>query len=229
MEIYYAAVTRNSTILAQYATAEGNFDVLVTQILYKTVLRDRRIQIEKNENRYFILHNSNGLNVIMCCSEYAPPTNAFNILEQISSIFLSKFSGVWLSASSNQLQNDFYDDLKRIIDIDESQKKINKIKNNLEETQEIMMDALEQSIIRSGSLSEMEERAQSLDAGAKEFSRTARNIKIKMFCEKFKYIFIAIFLLCIATIIISVYLYKSSSKNELQDSFSTTRTNRTRY
>ena len=206
MDILYVCVSRNNIILAQLATGDGDYDVSVNRILSKTHLKDHRIRLDTDNSHFFILHQSNGINVILCSSQSPDSSEAFNILEQIYSTFISKFTNRWISAKSYELQNEFSNDLKNYVDQYSQKSKLQSIKENIEEAQNSMMNSLEESIVRGQHIADLEKRTESLDEHANMFNRSAYKLKVKLMFEKYIWYIIGIVILVILIILFILYM-----------------------
>ena len=200
MDIEYLAVTRDTTILAQCAAEDGDFDVLVNEILQMPDLTNPKIQIDKQGHRFYILHNEKGLNVITSCSPETESGDAFGVLEHVYRSFLVSFSSEWLTASAFSLQREFEPQLRQTIESHSSH-----FSNSLslkEDSSSIVMTALENSILNGDSITTQ------LDPSPSKTSTQSRrsNIKLKMFIIKYKWIFLAIAILFIILIILVILL-----------------------
>lgn len=189
------AITRNNVILAQCTFNADDYDVIVSEILSKVDLQNTRIQFDRNEHRFFILHNQNGLNSIVSTDTTFDSSLAFVILEDIARAFMASYSASLPTAEAFSLQQDFEAQMKQIALTRCQQAKVEKIQNNVEETKEVMMDALEKAILRGNNLDDMGQKTDSISEKAAVFRRTSNTLKIRLFIRKYIYVFIGIFVL----------------------------------
>lgn len=208
----YAAVTRGETILCQCATASGNFDVTVMDIIKKLNPGDSRFQCERQNLRYFLLHDDNGLNFIIVGQIDAQAGGAFDILQDIKRRFTVQFGRQWPTAPAFGMQQEFSPQLESILK-SQTDQKIEQIKSNLAESQSLMTDNLQRAIARGNTLNEMEEQASSVKSSAQEFGRQASALKRSMCWDKWKWrIFIGILAVVILYFIIACFCGFNFSK-----------------
>ena len=200
MDIEYLAVTRGSTILAQCAAGDGDFDVLTNEILTTSDLKNPRIQVDKGGHRFFILHDEKGLNVITSCSPETESGDAFGVLEHVYRSFLVSFSNEWSTATAFSLQREFEPQLRQTIDSHTSS--FSNSLNPNEDSSAAVLSALESSIITGDSISTRYEQ----DKAQSQYSARRSNLKLKMFVKKYKWIFAVLILLFVILIILIILL-----------------------
>lgn len=187
MEINYLAVTHNSTILAQYAVDNGDFDVLVNEIISGTEIKNPRIQVDKGGYHFFIFHNDKGLNVVASCSRETEPGDAFGVLESIFRSFIASYANEWTTANAFKYQSSFEPNLRREIEIHSNKKSepapITKVDFNLNEDDV-------QSQYDPEEISNVQTRRS--------------NKKLELFIRRYKWVFLAIIILLIILIILVV-------------------------
>ena len=216
MEFLYSCISRNNVILAQYAFSSGDFDIIVSQILSKAHFKDHRIRMDKEDYHFFILHNDNGINVIICSTTSANSDITFRTLEQIYSAFLSKFSDKYVDAKQYQFDSEFNKDIQQIIANNMQTEKIKSIQQNLEIAKDSMMDSLEQTLIRDEKLNDLSNKASILDDSAQHFRREANSLRIKMLFERYKWLIFGIIIGIIIVIIFSILIFRVFNNKEGQ-------------
>lgn len=190
MEIDYAAVTRDEIILVQYSVSAGNYDVILTDVLNAVKIADERVQFDRAENRFFILHLQDQINFVAVTKRNCKADMIFKVLTDISRTFLSRFSGRCKTATAFELQSDFSDTMDELIRVHQTRNKVDTIQRNLNETSEIMLEDLEMALERGTDLDVMHERAKQLQDEVSEFRREARKLEISICVEKWKWLLI---------------------------------------
>ena len=201
MSYDFAAVTREKTILALYASSGGNADVVTLEILAGIDPNETRATRERSQSRFFIIHDKGGLNFIVGASTDAKPDEAFTFLQNLQRKFLLQNARTWKTAQLYGLQQEFGPQIKQMIE-SHANTKITQIKENLEETQEIMTHSFEQALLRESNLSEIEAKANNLSNVAMSYELSARSVKRKLCWEKYRYYIIECLIIIIVLFLI---------------------------
>ena len=213
MEFEYSAVTRNSVILAQHANTTGNFDVCVNEIINRINPNDSRFTCEKMNHRYFISHESKGLNFIVAGPLALQSQTAYNFLDQVHRNFIMKYGRLWENAPSFGMQSEFGPKLQSIMS--EKNNKLSQVKENLEQTTEIMNENLQKAMLRSTQIEKLDSSAQSIAELSSEYERQSRELRLKLCFEKYKFvILIGILIIIVILIIIIVTSVHRGNKNK---------------
>lgn len=191
--ISYVAVAHDSNILAQCALGDGDFDVTIHEILSKVKISEQKIQFDVSEHRFFLLHDENGLNIVVACSPQSSQDEAFIFLEKIKQNFLTNFPA-WQSAAAYSLQSNFETQLRSLAD---SATKICE-NNEEEEIEKIEMDALEKSILTATS----EDYAQINKDRTKRFDYMASLTKMKVAVKEYWPFFLGVIIIVLVIFII---------------------------
>ena len=222
MAFDFAAVAREKTILALYATSGGNADVVTLEILSGIEPGETRATRERGQSRYFVIHDKAGLNVIVGGSTSVNPDEAFSFLQTLQRKFLLQYPRTWKNTPIYGMQQEFGMQIKQMLE-NKANSKINKIKENLEETQETMTRAMEQVLLRDSSIHEMETKTNNLTEAAIIYERSANSLKRKMCWEKYKYYIVGIIIVLVVLFLIVViscggfsfeYCKSSNNNNE---------------
>ncbi|KAH0787300.1 Synaptobrevin family protein [Histomonas meleagridis] len=212
MQFEYAAVTRNSQILAQHANTAGNFDVYLSDIINRINPNDSRFTCEKMNHRYFISHESSGLNFIVAGPLTLQSQAAYNFLDQVQRNFIMKYGRTWESAPSYGMQSEFGPKLQSIMC--DKNDKLSQIKDNLTQATETMSDNLQKAILRSNQIDSLDASAQSIAESSREFDRQSTQLKRRLCFEKYKYIILGIIIGVVILIIIIIISVKSGKKSK---------------
>lgn len=185
MEIEYAAITYNRVILVQYAHNSGDFDLIINEILSKLSIEAPRSMFDQENHRFFLLHNSDGVNAIIASSINSDSSIAFGLLEEVLRVFRNSYPVLKSTYEPFSLQSDFEKQLKRLV-TDRFSSKTKKIIENLEETQGIMMTALENEIMRGDLLNEVNYKAIGITDTASSFRREAQAVQLQVLFHKYR-------------------------------------------
>lgn len=206
----YSAVARNTTILAQFANSNGNFDVLVTEILQKINIPENQFVCERNGHKIFIQRyndisdsddsgNSN-LYFILVCTLNCQPNDSYSILDKIQRSFLLRYSRSWQNCASYGLNKEFSGELSSILNT--QQMKLQQIKENLNTTQEIMSDNMQKALLRNTALEDLNQSASEITQSSREYSRTSTRVNRRQFYNRLFIVLIIIFVLFAISLII---------------------------
>jgi vesicle-associated membrane protein 7 len=203
MAFDFAAVAREKTILALYATSGGNADVVTLEILGGIEPGETRATREKGQSRYFVIHDNGGLNFIVGGSAKIPPDEAFSFLQGLQRKFLLQYPRTWKNSPIYGMQQEFGMQIKQMLE-NKTNEKIKKIKENLEETQETMTHAMEMALLRDSSLHEMELKTNSISETAGAYERKAISLKRRICWEKYRYYIIGVLIILVVLFLIVV-------------------------
>lgn len=206
----YAAVARDTTILAQFANVSGNFDVLVTEILQKINIRENQFVCERNGHKIFIQKytdldnsdNSNGFNLyfILVCTINSQTNDAYSVLDKIQRSFLLRYSRSWQNCASYGLNKEFSGELNNILSA--QQMKIQQIKDNLSTTQEQMTNNLQKALLRNTALEDLNQSASEISQSSREFARSSTRVNRRQFYNRLFIALLIIFILFAISLII---------------------------
>lgn len=189
MTLEYAAVARENIILAQYASASGNFDIEFSDIFKKMNKNEGQFACEKKNKKFFILHDASGLNFIVVGAIELDQPKAFEFLKKLQRNFLIQHTRSWQNAEPFSLQNEFSPKIKSLL-IETSSQKFEQIQRNLSETQDTMSKNIQNLMLRGNELELLDSTANELSNSSVEFVRTSASIKRQMFCQKYSLWFI---------------------------------------
>ncbi|KAK8852757.1 hypothetical protein M9Y10_017747 [Tritrichomonas musculus] len=212
--IYYGAIARKDTILAQYADVSGNFDVLSASILKKLHTKDVRFACEKEGHKFYIYHDEdNGINFIVVGSLSLQSDQAYECIDKIKRDFYQRLhKNDWENAKPYGLQNQFSSQIKTNILSFSRESKLSEIQNNLRETQKTMTDSMKSLVLRGRELEDLDEGAVSLEASSKNFERQALKIKREMWWQKYRwYVLAAIVIAAIILLIILICIMRKKN------------------
>lgn len=219
----YAAVVRNTTILAQYANTSGNFDILINDILQKLNPHDNRFTTEKDGHKFYAQRYSDSgtyfkdspdeptqeLYFVIVTFIDFPANQAYTLLDAIQKSFLLRHSRAWQKAPPYGLNNEFSGEIRRCID-----DKISKIQSNLENTVDLMKKTLQLTLSENASLEDLLVQAESISNNSQDYSRAANQIRRKMACEKYRYAIIIAIIAIVMILIIVIAVTCSDDKSK---------------
>ena len=191
-ELSYAAISRDGSILAQKAYTNGDFDIIVHELLSKVQITDTKVQFNQGSHRFFILHNNNGINTIIACNSECSQENGFSLLDQINLFVVNNFRQEWLTAENFSLQTDFDSYVSGLhtsifgnadeLNIDDSNVMVDNIQ----------MDALEKTILNNSHNDDIKDK----------YLRATKSLKLKLLFRQNWYLFVAIIVLLLIIILI---------------------------
>jgi len=112
----YGAIARQDVIIAQYAAAGGNFDVVVADILKQVSEKNAQLAYRDGSHTYFLLHDDTNLNIIIAGSPSAQTQDANELLSKIQRTFLTNPSvRTWREVPPYGLQNEFSDHIRDLM------------------------------------------------------------------------------------------------------------------
>eukprot|EP01080_Neovahlkampfia_damariscottae_P007182 gene7182-11494_t len=188
-KIVYAAVFQNKKIICDYTENSGNFRSITKQIIENLPKETEKVSYIYDESYTFHISIEKSTGFI-CLSESKFENNlAFAFLNSIRDIFAKN--------------PDEFDDsiLASKISHYSKNEKIFQIKNQVEETKDIMIENIEKVIERGEKLEILVEKSEDLSESAVVFNQTARNVKWLMLRRNMYLIIILII------IIISILLF----------------------
>lgn len=210
----YTAVAHNDVIMAQYAASGGNFDVTIGEMLKRQNPRDTNYAFEKNQHKYFVLHDDSGLNFIVVGSLATQQQFAFTFLQRVQQAFFLNYARrAWKDVRPYSLQGEFSDNLKQLMNAASKDSKIEKIRANLAETQEVMQDSMQKVLLRGNQLDTLDKTSETLAQDARAFDRNATSIRRSMWCKKYQWWFVGT---AVVVLIIIIIIASASGSDETQ-------------
>lgn len=204
MSFDYGCVARETTILSQCALSSGNFDVIVHDILLRVDKEQTRSTYDQNRIRFFILSDRTGLNFVVSGPSSIKSEDAFSTLADIQRRFTMKFARLWQNATPYQFQNEFESEIRSAMQ-SERQAKIDQIRSNIVECQEIAAQNYIKALTRENELSEMQEESDKIAEYSKAFLREATKVRQKMCWEKYKwYLLVLVCVLLVIYVIVAI-------------------------
>lgn len=199
----YAAIACNDVILVQHAISGGNFDVTIGDMLKRQNPRDATYAFEKGQHKYFVLHEESGLNFIVVGSLATQQQFAFTFLQRVQQAFFLNYSRrAWKDVRPYGLQSEFSDNLKQLMTAASKDNKIEKIRANLAETQEVMQDSMQKVLLRGNQLNNLDKTSETLAQDARAFDRNATHIRRSMWFKKYQWIILGVAIVVVILIII---------------------------
>lgn len=185
--ILYAQVIRGSTPLAEWTKKNCNFSNSSRRILENIDRNAERDVILHGSDLYFIL-NKNSLIYLCVTDDKFTRRIAYSFLEDISESFFAAYGSRALTAHSLQF-NEFSKTMERRAEYFSSNPaadKITKVKGEVEEVKDVLVDNLNKAIDRSSQLTDVSQKAGALKEDAASFRRTSRQVKNQLWYKNVK-------------------------------------------
>jgi len=204
MPIIYSLVARGATVLAEHATADGNFISVSRVILDK--IQDQTGKMSYTYDRHFFHYSASDGLIFLCMADLDFPRRiAFAFLDDIKNRFLSEYKNTYRNSMPLGM-NDFSRVLKKQMNFysyDPSVDKITDVTNKLEETKAIMVENIDRILERGERIELLVERTSELSHSSLKFAQSSTKLKWAM-CRNNVYLWIAVFVvLAIAVWLIS--------------------------
>jgi len=206
MPIIYSLVARGATVLAEHATADGNFISISRVILEK--IQDQTGKMSYTYDRHFFHYSaSDGLIFLCMTDEKFPRRIAFAFLEDIRNRFLSEYRNSWKSAMPFGMNDSFSRVLRpqmRYFSYDPSVDKLTDVQDKLEDTRKVLVENIDRILERGERLELLVDAASGLSDSSFKFSSSSRKLKWAMFRNNM-YLWIAI----VVVVLIAIWLISS--------------------
>ena len=225
-QISYGCVSRGSIILAHYFLTSGDFDQQCLEVREKMQSTENIKIVEKPSSRVFIQKDPTNDLFFMCAGTPSLDSKqALAFLDNLQKKFLMQYSRESKTANAFAMQQEFSDQIKDMIHQSNSNK-LQVIKDNIGDAQNNLNEALQQALIRGGTLESMNEKADTMALNAHEYERSASRVRRKMCWEKYKW-YLFTLIIIILLILILVVTFCGFDLSDCKSSNEETSTNQT--
>jgi len=196
MPILYSLVARDQTVLAEYATASGNFISVTRLILEKVTSTDTRKSYAYDRHVFHYMVKD-GLTFLCMADEAFQRRIAFAFLEDIRNRFMANYSSSARRAMAFGMNEEFARVLSTQMNFysnDPAADKISEVKKNIDETKAVMVDNIERILERGERIELLVDRTENLSTQSHVFHSSSRKLKYAM-CLKNVKMWIAIFVI----------------------------------
>ena len=218
MSFVYGLVGFETTPLAEYETAEGNYAEIGHELLGKIGHDDSRTVFEQGQYLFSGFGSKTGLTILVLSKSSVDVKTRFFVINEIQSKWQSKYGSKAATMRPMEKSAEFRGEIQRIFTMMESptQAKIQQINKNISDAQEIMTQNLSAAIARGEQLNVMEQKAEDIRSSSSQFQRDARKVKNEMCCRRYMYYILGgIVILAIIAVIVIIALVVSKKKKKI--------------
>ncbi|CAD5169411.1 vesicle-associated membrane protein 724-like [Musa acuminata AAA Group] len=206
----YGFVARGTVVLAEYTEYTGNFPAIAAQCLQKLPSSNKLSTYACDAHTFiFLVHNGYAYCVVTKDSVVKNVSIAF--LERLKADFTKRYGGGKAdTATAKSLNKEFGPVIKGhmqyIIDHAEEVEKLLKVKVQVSEVKNIMLENIDKTLERGEKLTDLEAKASDLRNEAQGFKKQGTRIRKKMWLQnmKIKLVVLGILLFLVVIIWVSV-------------------------
>ena len=220
MSFVYGLVGYQTTPLAEYETAEGNYAQIAHELLGKIGHDDTRAVFEQGSYLFSGFGAKNGLTILILSKSSVDVKTRFFVINEIQSKWQAKYGSRASTMRPMEKSADFRGEIQRLFAVMESptQAKIQQINQNIADTQKIMTQNLSAALARGEQLNVMEQKAEDIRSSSAQFQRDAHQVKQQMCCRKYMYYIIGgIVILAVIAIIVVIIVVTTKKKDKKDD------------
>jgi len=204
MPIIYAVVSRGTIVLAECATARGNFDQVARKILEKipTTANSKMSYVYERHIFHYVVDDQ--LIYLCMADEEFGRRIPFAFLEDMKSRFKSTYAERGKSALAFAMNEDFARVMKNLMDYysaNPNADKINKLKGEVDEVKSVMVSNIEKVLERGERIELLVDKTETLSSNAFKFKRQSTALKRSMWWKNIKLI-----LIIVVVIVIIIYI-----------------------
>ncbi|XP_031496508.1 vesicle-associated membrane protein 724-like [Nymphaea colorata] len=206
----FSFVARGTMILAEYTEFTGNFPAIASQCLQKIPSSNSKFTFNCDHHTFnFIVED--GYAYCVVAKESAGKQLSIAFLERIKAEFKKRYGGGKAdTAIAKSLNKEFgpimKENMQYVIDHAEEIAKLVKVKGQVSEVKNIMMENIDKVMDRQEKLDVLSEKTENLRSQAQRFQKQGVQIRRKMWFEnmKIKLVILGILLLLVLIVWVSV-------------------------
>ncbi|KAF3792884.1 Vesicle-associated membrane protein 724 [Nymphaea thermarum] len=206
----YSFVARGTTILAEYTEFTGNFPAIASQCLQKIPSSNSKFTFNCDHHIFnFIVED--GYAYCVVAKESVGKQLSIAFLERIKAEFKKRYGGGKAdTAVAKSLNKEFgpimKENMQYVIDHAEEIAKLVKVKGQVSEVKNIMMENIDKVMDRQEKLDVLSEKTENLRSQAQRFQKQGVQVRRKMWFEnmKIKLVILGILLLLVLIVWVSV-------------------------
>lgn len=212
MPVFYSLVARDQIVLADHASASGNFEVIALRALSELTLGDTQRCIESGSFRVFT-SLSKKLCYLCITDPVFPSGRAFQLLANIErALFTEKLYVKAMKARPYALRVDFGERLASEMSAIEGNH-VHKLKHKNQQVQHALHQNIERVVERGEKLTDLMDRSEALSLNSADFNRTATKLRRNIMCKSVKlwivlFVIIGIVVAVIIVLIVLLALHK---------------------
>ncbi|KAL5701204.1 hypothetical protein ACHQM5_026567 [Ranunculus cassubicifolius] len=206
----YSFVARGTMILAEYTEFTGNFPAIAAQCLHKLPCSNNKFTYNCDHHAFNFLVQD-GYAYCVVAKESAGKQLSIAFLERVKADFKKRYGGGKAdTAIAKSLNKDFGPVMKEhmqyIINHADEIGKLSKVKAQVSEVKNIMLDNIDKALDRGQKLDVLTEKTIDLRSQAQEFKKQGTQVRRKMWYQnmKIKLVVLGILLILVLVIWLSV-------------------------
>eukprot|EP00201_Polytomella_parva_P021360 CAMPEP_0175048192 /NCGR_PEP_ID=MMETSP0052_2-20121109/6037_1 /TAXON_ID=51329 ORGANISM="Polytomella parva, Strain SAG 63-3" /NCGR_SAMPLE_ID=MMETSP0052_2 /ASSEMBLY_ACC=CAM_ASM_000194 /LENGTH=187 /DNA_ID=CAMNT_0016312197 /DNA_START=95 /DNA_END=655 /DNA_ORIENTATION=+ len=181
-KILFSLVARGQVVLTEHSEISGNANIIAIRILEKLSQEDTRVSYSQNRHVFHILV-SGGITYLAVAEEAAGCRIPFAFLEDIKTRFTNQYGPSARQAVAYEYNTEFSSVLAermRYFSNDPNADIINKMKGDIAEVKNVMIENIEKVLERGERLDLLVDKAEGLHHGAQIFRGSARRLRQHM-------------------------------------------------
>lgn len=212
-QFQYALVARGSTPLAEYSLVTGNSRSVAVKMLENIDPKSPRAIVEQGQHVFMTLTDQDRITFLVLTDKTVAQGNRISFLNDLKNKWRARYGNSANGFGANSKNSEFgQTEIAALLRNYNSNQfaKLGQIKQNLEDTKEVMTQNLTMALARGEQLSVMEAKAENIKDSAATFHRQATNVRRQMCMQRAKWyiIGIVVVLVVIAIIVIVVVSQK---------------------
>ncbi|WOL12189.1 hypothetical protein Cni_G20954 [Canna indica] len=206
----YGFVARGTVVLAEYTEFTGNFPAIAAQCLQKLPSSNKLSTYACDGHTFmFLVHN--GYSYCVVTKDFVAKNLSIALLERLKADFKKKYGGGKAdTATAKSLNKEFGPVIKEhmqyIIDHAEEVDKLIKVKVQVSEVKNIMLENINKTMERGEKLNDLQDKTTDLHKEAQGFRKQGTKLRKKMWLQnmKIKLVVLGILLFLVLIIWVSV-------------------------
>ncbi|GBG65164.1 hypothetical protein CBR_g49960 [Chara braunii] len=190
--LIYSFVARGTTVLAEFTAYTGNFSQLAVQCLEKLPPNNNKFTYSCDRHTFNFLVED-GFAYLVVADEETGRQIPFAFLERVKEDFMRKYggpSGKGQTAIAHSLDREFgpklRDHMQYCVDHPEDLNKVSKVKAQVAEVKNIMMDNIEKVLDRGEKIDLLVDKADNLRNQAEHFNKQGQVLRRRMWLQNMK-------------------------------------------
>jgi vesicle-associated membrane protein 7 len=214
--LIYSFVARDQTVLAEYSALSGNFRNVGLECLTNSHITDDKFTVTADAYTFNYLVHS-GYTFLVVADEAYGRQIPFAFLERLRDAFLEKFADRGRTAPVDSLNNSFGPIIKRQMeycrDHPEEISKMVSVQRKVDEVKGIMMQNVEQVLVRGERLDVLVDRTDDLRDQAAKFQRQGTQLRKKMWWQNFRMQIIVVGVVLLLVVVVFLLACFTGGKN----------------
>lgn len=214
--LIYSFVAREGTVLAEYSALAGNFRAVAVECLQNSQITDDKFTVTADAYTFNYLVHA-GYTFLVVADEAYGRQIPFAFLERLRDAFVEKSADRARTAPENSLNSSFGPTIKRQMeycrDHPEEISKMVSVQRKVDEVKGIMMQNVEQVLVRGERLDVLVDRTDDLRDQAAKFQRQGTQLRKKMWWQNFRMQIIVVGVVVLLAVVIFLLACFTGGKN----------------